>query len=222
MRTKKQGVGEAPLLTHAADFAREKQFATLTLNFWAKNQVADFYQRNGFQVERYRAKARFYEPLFIFLSKVARKILKNLKIASFFFVRYSYKKKKAFYLRKLSYESNGPQQKLHEQLAKEEQRAAHKETIFARRETKSVRRPQKEEEYSAENDFAQQRENDQTSQKRSSGNHSSKNNPSAAESVNWQKTSQKSFGKQKDFGNNGQSVNKKPAKQEQKVKSKRS
>ena len=50
----KQGVGEA-LLTHAADFAREKQFATLTLNFWAKNQVADFYQRNGFQVERYRA-----------------------------------------------------------------------------------------------------------------------------------------------------------------------
>ena len=51
--------------------------------------------------------------------------------------------------------------KLHEQLAKEEQRAAHKETIFARRETKSVRRPQKEEEYSAENDFAQQRENDQ-------------------------------------------------------------
>ena len=46
---------------------------------------------------------------------------------------------------------------LHEQLAKEEQRAAHKETIFARRETKSVRRPQKEEEYSAENDFAQQR-----------------------------------------------------------------
>lgn len=66
---------------------------------------------------------------------------------------------------------------LHEQLAKEEQRAAHKETIFARRETKSVRRPQKEEEYSAENDFAQQRENDQTSQKRSSGNHSSKKQP---------------------------------------------
>ena len=33
----KQGVGEA-LLTHAADFAREKQFATLTLNFWAKTK----------------------------------------------------------------------------------------------------------------------------------------------------------------------------------------
>ncbi|MCG6399540.1 LCP family protein, partial [Vibrio fluvialis] len=34
------------------------------------------------------------------------------------------------------------------------------------------------------------------------------------------KNKSKSFGKQKDFGNNGQSVNKKPAKQEQKVKSK--
>lgn len=111
--------------------------------------------------------------------------------------------------------------KLHEQLAKEEQRAAHKETIFARRETKSVRRPQKEEEYSAENDFAQQRENDQTSQKRSSGNHSSKKTTLQRPNLlTGKKTKSKSFGKQKDFGNNGQSVNKKPAKQEQKVKPK--
>ena len=71
--------------------------------------------------------------------------------------------------------------KLHEQLAKEEQRAAHKETIFARRETKSVRRPHKEEEYLAENDFANKSEAVfwQSFVK--------KNNPSAAESVNWQK-----------------------------------
>lgn len=49
-----QGVGES-LLAYAADFAREKHYERVTLNFWAKNHVAGFYQRNGFQIERYNA-----------------------------------------------------------------------------------------------------------------------------------------------------------------------
>lgn len=113
--------------------------------------------------------------------------------------------------------------KLHEKLAKEEQRAARKETIFARREAKSVRRPQNEEAYMAEDNFEPQEGHSQTNQNRSAGNHSSTNSPlQRPKLLTGRKTKSASLGKAKTLENNRQSANKKQMKQEQKAKTKES
>ena len=103
--------------------------------------------------------------------------------------------------------------KLHEQLAKEERRSAGKETIFARREAKTVRTPQ-DEEFLEENEFLEQ-PYDQTSQ-RPVGDHSSANKSfRGPKRTAGKKYKAKSSSKSNmAFGSNGQSSGKKQAKQE--------